>query len=179
MKMLNFPLGWVAFVGSMLLVSGLPAASAEPESAAPEQPANSSNAPAPKLPYAVEDVLKLTRAQISDDTVINFIQNSGTVYSLSPADIVYLSNEGVSDRVVNAMLDQRKKTAESQSQATATARPSAAAPAPGPDSVPAPVYVQPAPSQPAPSTLYVIPYPAASAAYYGSYPPYYYGSYGG
>src|SRR5512142_578208 len=119
MKTLNSPLGWAALAGSMLLVSSLPAASSEPESAAPEQPAATSSTPAPKLPYGVEDVLKLTRAQISDDIVVNYVENSGTVYNLSPADIAYLRNEGVSDRVVNAMLDQRKKPADgAQNQAT-------------------------------------------------------------
>ena len=132
---------------------------------------------APKLPYGVEDVLKLSRAQVSEDVVLNFIQNSGTIYNLSPTDIIYLKNEGVSDRVVAAMLDQRRKVPEAAAQTSTTAASAPASPTPAPattaaDAQPAPVYAQPAP-EPAPSTVYTIPYPAASAAYYGAYTPYY------
>ena len=70
-------------------------------------PAAADSAPV-KLPYGVEDVLKLSRAQVSEDVTLNFIHNSGTIYNLSPNDIVYLRNQGVSDRVINTMLDQRK-----------------------------------------------------------------------
>src|SRR5215471_5789507 len=51
-----------------------------------------------KLPYGVEEVLKLSRANISDDITINYIQSSGTIYNLTAQDIVYLRNQGVSDR---------------------------------------------------------------------------------
>ena len=153
-------------------------------------PAPSDAAPA-RLPYGVEDVLKLSRAQISEEIIQNYVQSSGTVYNLSPNDIVYLRNQGVSDRVVTAMLDQRKRASESVAQSapppaaapvpsygsTAAAAPTynyAAAPA---DAQPQPNYVQPA----APSSVYVIPYPQATSAYY-SYPYYgssYYGPYWG
>jgi len=136
---------------------------------------------APKLPYGVDDVLKLSRAKISEEVILNYVQSSGTVYNLSPGAIVYLRNEGVSDRVLNAMIDQRKRAAE----ATAAAPVVAAVPQPVgiPDTstmVAAPVYEQPpvveVQSAPASSTLYVIPYGPAAAAYYGcySYPRYYY-----
>jgi len=144
----------------------------------------------PKLPYGVKEVLKLTRAKISEDVVVNYIQNSGMAYNLTSSDIVYLRNEGVSDRVINAMLDQSKTLETAQNQADNA--PPAAAPAPAPASAPipaptqapqvavnpAPVYVQP-PSPSAPSTVYVIPYPPATSAYYGYYQPYYgyYGAY--
>src|SRR4029077_18713742 len=35
-----------------------------------------------RLPYGVEDVLKLSRAQIGDDITLNYIQNNGTIYNL-------------------------------------------------------------------------------------------------
>jgi len=34
-----------------------------------------------KLPYGVEDVLKLSRAQVSEDVILSFIRNSGTISS--------------------------------------------------------------------------------------------------
>src|SRR3974390_247873 len=50
-----------------------------------------------KLPYGVEDVLKLSKAQIGDEITLNYIRNSGTIYALSPQDIVYLRSQGVSE----------------------------------------------------------------------------------
>src|SRR5439155_23179374 len=61
-----------------------------------------------KLPYGVEDVVKLSRAQVGDDIIVNYVRNSGTIYNLTAADLVNLKNAGVSERVINAMLEQRK-----------------------------------------------------------------------
>ena len=149
-----------------------------------------------KLPYGVEDVLKLSRAQVSEDVILTFIHNSGTIYNLAPNDIVYLRNEGVSDHVISAMLDQRTNVpAETAAQ---TAPPSAPATAPAPVypdanaaaaaqaqaqyapayTQPAPVYVQPDTASAPASTLYVIPDSSSgyNPYYYGGYP-YYYGGY--
>ena len=154
-----------------------------------------------KLPYGVDDVLKLSHAQISEDVTLTYIQNSTTIYNLSPKDIVYLRNEGVSDRVINAMQDQRRRAAEVAAQVAAqtaalaasqpiyadagvVTTPTYAQPAVYPQPVyvqepiyyaPQPIYVQPESCPPA-STLYVIPYPAARHAYYSSS---HYGYYGG
>ena len=131
----------------------------------------------PKLPYGVAEVLKLSHAQVGEDIISTYIQNSGTVYNLDPSDIVYLKEQGVSERIVNQMLEQRKRLAAASAQpsaAVAQSRPAytSAAPAPAPTSVaPAPTYV---PS----STTYVISDPAPAYPYY-SYSPYYYGPYYG
>ena len=163
-----------------------PAATAAPTPVAPDA------APA-KLPYGVEDVLKLSRAQVSEDVTLSFIRNSGTVYNLAPKDIVYLRNEGVSDRVINAMLDQGKSvpTVAGAQTATATIPTAPSAPAPAdPNAVaaaqapaqyaptytqPAPVYAQPDTSYVPPSTVYTIPYSSPGYPYYYSGYPYYYG----
>ncbi len=164
-------------------------------------PTNATSAPAAadiapvKLPYGVEDVLKLSRAQVSEDVTLNFIHNSGTIYNLSPSDIVYLRNQGVSDRVINTMLAQRQnvpaETAAQAAQSAAAAAPqapvypdanaAAAAQAPtqyAPTYVqPAPTYVEPQPASVPASTVYVIPY-SSGGYYYPSYYPYYGGYYG-
>ena len=138
------------------------------------------------LPYGVDDVLKLSRAQVNEDVTLNYIRNSGTIYNLAPKDIVYLRNEGVSDRVINTMLDQRKTVpAETAAQAALASPPAApqatvsanasavATPQYAPTYVqPAPVYVQPQPAPPA-SSVYVIPYPYAGYRYPNYYPYYY------
>jgi len=137
----------------------------------------------PKLPYGVEDVLKLSRAQVGDDIVVNYIRNTGTIYALSPQDIVYLRNQGVSDRVINAMIEQGKVvTAENPPSAQAPAIPDAPQ-APNTPVAPdyaqvAPVYTEPQTTAPA-STVYVTPPPPYTYAYpdygYYGYYPYYYG----
>jgi hypothetical protein len=153
-----------------------------------------------KLPYGVEDVVKLSRAQIGDDVILNYIRNTGTIYNLAPADIVYLRNTGVSDRVLNAMLDQgRRVPVASQSAPVAPGIPNATA-IPDANVVPvAPAYAAPTytysaptytasaptysyvqPTAPA-SSLYVIPYPTppgpAYYSYYGYPYSYYYRPY--
>jgi len=85
-----------------------------------------SSAPAPlKLPYGVNDVLKLSRAKIGEQIILNYIQNSGTIYNLGATELVYLKTEGVSDNVIRAMLAQRSRVElaaqSAQAQAAATA----------------------------------------------------------
>jgi len=170
------------------LVSAEDTNSSPAQSASP-QPAgvgdNQAAAPSalPKLPYGVDDVLKLSRAQISDDIVLNYIHNSGTIYNLGPQEIVYLRNQGVSDRVINAMLDQRKQVTEpaAQTAPVPSAPTVSVAPAQAAPEVPvAPDYAQVAPQATPASSVYVIPSPAANPYYSYYYYPYYgyYGPYG-
>jgi hypothetical protein len=139
-----------------------------------------SEAPPPKLPYGVEDVLKLSRAQISEDITLNYIKNSGTIYNLSPKDIVYLRNEGVSDKVINTMMDQRSNVPADvanqnalQAQAAASAAGTVPASADASTAQAAPVYIQPQPFYVEPTPVYVPPepyYEPASTLYIIPYP---------
>jgi hypothetical protein len=191
------------FLGTLISCLSLaPCFAADTDSPAVQTPVTSSDsgtalqaavAP-PKLPYGVDDVLKLSKAQISENIILTYVNNSGTVYNLTPNDIVYLRNQGVTDPVLNAMLDQRKRALEATAaQPTLVPNPQPPAPAyttdpnAGPQGGPAPVYS--APAQAPSSSVYVMPYPPASDAYYGypadyGYSPYYgygpyYGVYGG
>src|SRR5262245_44239431 len=107
-----------------------------------------------KLPYGVDEVLKLSKANVSDDIIVKYVQNSGTIYQLGAQDIVYLRGQGVTDRVISAMLDQKTTANLASNQNTAPV-----APQPPVDNNPpayAPSYTQqPAPetAQPAPSTV--------------------------
>ena len=56
-------------------------------------------------PLSVADVKALAQAGISEDVVIAQIQNSHTVFHLSAADIIDLRDSGVSDKVVNYMIN--------------------------------------------------------------------------
>ena len=153
-------------------------------------------APVAKLPYGVEDVLKLSRANVGEDVILNYVRGSGTIYNLGPQEIVYLRDQGVSEKVINAMLDQRKRAELAVQPAPAPAviqQPAdvttTASPAPQ-NNAAAPVYTDSnatyaqAPLTPPASTVYTIPYAPTYYVPYGySYPyytayPYYGGWYG-
>lgn len=156
-------------------------------------PVASPSTTAPKLSPGVDDVLKLSQARVSDDTVVAYIQSSDRGYgALSASEIAYLHGAGVSDVVVRAMLDKRKSLADANAQWAQAQQPAAAtAPATTTEStvtspaqsgqVTAPAattYVQPAPSSSV-SVYYVPNTPMFPGhPYYYSYPYYYYPSYG-
>jgi hypothetical protein len=183
-------MGLFASLSAVLLV--VPAATAQTETPATSATPAAADATPVKLPYGVEDVLKLSRAQVNEDVILTYIRNTGTIYNLAPKDIVYLRNQGVSDRVVNAMQDQRKNVPAELAAQTPPPSTAAAPQAPvtsdanaGAAPQYAPAYVQAAPTYVAPqptyepaSTLYVIPYPYAGYRYPGYYP-YSYGGYYG
>ena len=146
----------------------------------------------PQLSSGVADVLKLSQAKVSDDTVVAYVQASDRGYgALSASEIAYLHQAGVSDVVVKAMLDKRKGLAEANAQMAQAQSPAAQpAPAAAPSvwqttaSAPAPAYTPPAVTyvEPAPSTtVYYVPntpmFPGQPYYYYPGYG-YGYGGYG-
>ena len=56
-------------------------------------------------PLAVSDVKALAQAKVSDDVIISQIRASHTVYHLSVADIIDLRNSGVSENVIDFMIN--------------------------------------------------------------------------
>ena len=56
-------------------------------------------------PLAVGDVKALVKAGVSDDLVISQIRNSRTVYRLTTADIIDLKNSGVSEKIIDFMIN--------------------------------------------------------------------------
>jgi surface antigen len=56
-------------------------------------------------PLTVADVKALARAGVSDELIISQIRNSHTVYRLGTADIIDLKNSGVSERVIDFMIN--------------------------------------------------------------------------
>jgi uncharacterized membrane protein YgcG len=114
---------------------------------------------------AMSQVLQLAQAKISDSTIIAYVQNSGTVYGMNASQIVYLKQQGVSESVINAMLNQRTALA--------------AAPQPPMPPENTAQYSTPdnttvaQPTTPAPSTAYIVP--DTQTYYYNSWAyPYYY-----
>lgn len=128
-----------------------------------------------KLPYGVADVLKLSKAQVNEDIIVTYVQNSGTAYNLGANEIIFMREQGVSDRVINTMLDQRKRMLEAMAQTQAHPVQQPGYPQ---NAQPAPAYPEQAPVTDSGSSVHVIPYPAASYAYYNSSPYYSYPYYG-
>ena len=133
-------------------------------------PAANTTAPAAvdtfKASNSTSDVVKLSRSQVSDDIILSYVQNSGKIYSLSSDDIIALRKEGVSDRVIHAMLDKHGRAVEAANVGTTPATQPAPAPA-------QPAVVE-APLTPAGSTVHVIPYEPSYPPYgYNGYYPYY------
>jgi outer membrane lipoprotein SlyB len=93
-------------------------------------------------PLSVVDVKALAKAGISEDVIISQIQNSHTVYHLSTADIIDLRDSGVSDKVVNYMIN----TPGTVSDAPGAAQPAATVIQQPPPPAPVdPVVVAPSP----------------------------------
>jgi uncharacterized membrane protein YgcG len=164
----------IATVTTLAFTAGNVAA--QDSTAAPVQPAAASQS-APQLSYGVPQVLQLVQAKISDGIIVNYIQNSGTIYGLNAGEIVYLKQQGASDTVLNAMLNQRSRLTGSSEPATTTASAPAASDQTYATTAPTVTYVQPAQS----STVYIIPDTQTyqyDAWYYGGYPYYGYPAYG-
>lgn len=56
-------------------------------------------------PLTINDVIKLSQGGVSDDTIITYIQETKTSYNLSQAQIRRLKDAGVSQRVIQFMID--------------------------------------------------------------------------
>lgn len=195
MKTLAHSLCWLALLSAGLVLpsaaqtgtsasalTGSPSTAIQTASAA--QPGTTGTVVAqdasPAFSYGVVDVVNLTRAQVSENIILTYVQNSGTTYSLGPKEISYLKGQGVSDTVVAAMLNKRNPSgdlaASTQTQPLyAPQYPVAEAPPPVDYSylAPAPVFdPNPMPAPEPVSTLYVIPYPTGQRTYgtYGASP---------
>jgi hypothetical protein len=123
------------------------------------------------------DVLKLVHANVNDEVVMAYIQNSRIGFSLTADEIVQLHNEGVSDKMINAMLSHRKQAPQ---VIVASQQPAQEAPQQQviqqPTQPPPMVVAQPQSTYVQSQPVYV---PATSYVYsepYYSYDPYYWNS---
>ncbi len=64
----------------------------------------------------VADVIKLSQAKLSDDVIVQQLSKKGQRFDLSTEQLIQLKNAGVSDRVIQAMMDPTKATASSPTQ---------------------------------------------------------------
>lgn len=56
-------------------------------------------------PLAIADIKALSRADVSDEIIISQIRNTNSVYHLSTSEIIELRDAGVSDRVIDHMIN--------------------------------------------------------------------------
>ncbi len=114
--------------------------------------------PAPKLSYGVPQILQLAQAKVSDGVIVQYIQNSGTIYTPSASEIIYLHQQGVSDAVLNAMLGQRLRlTGTTEPNMPAPAESSAVQTATTAAAQPSVAYIETTPAYTPSSTVYVVP----------------------
>ncbi len=59
-------------------------------------------------PLTIGDIIKLSQGGVSDDTIINYIKETKTTYNLSQSQINRLQEAGVSQRIINYMVDTGK-----------------------------------------------------------------------
>jgi hypothetical protein len=82
------------------------------QSSASPPPQSSSVAPAPPAQQSIRyqsggaaDIKALAKAGLSDEVILSHIRNSGAVYHLTTAEIIDLKQSGVSDRVIDFMIN--------------------------------------------------------------------------
>ncbi len=135
---LQAPLAGVLLAGLLLQTGGL-AQTPAPAPAAPKPAAK----PTAKPVSQVDSVIQLVKSGMSESLIIKTLQKQNKPANLSPADLVKLQGAGVSENIINTMMDP-------------TAAPAATPPPPPP-----PAATTPPPAEQNVSTL---PPPAPSAA---------------
>ena len=136
-------------VALTLLVALALGQTAAPKAAPKATPAK---ATATKAPSAVDSVIESVKAGLSESLIIRTLQRENKPANLAPADLVKLKNAGVSEKIIEVMLDPAAApaaAAAAPASAPAPAPVAAAAPAPAPAPEPAPVAAAaPAPAGP-------------------------------
>lgn len=135
-------------------------------------PASTSQTRPVQLSPGVPEILKLARGGVGDEVIISFIRNSGRQYPLSASEVLYLREQGVSEPVLSAMLNNQPNAGAIAAQAAPQFAPAGPEAAPATNQ-PAPGYGETAPlyAQPVPGYGYAVPYDYD----YGYWPYYYWG----
>jgi len=116
---------------SLLVLS---AAALPPGSAASQAPAPEAAAPSPTpIPKPYEDIIKLWKANLSEDFIKRQIETGTIVYDLSADEVIRLRDAGLPESLIHIMLDTKnRKAADAKRPAPQAASAPMAAPAPAP-----------------------------------------------
>ncbi|MBC8003494.1 MAG: hypothetical protein H7X97_12980, partial [Opitutaceae bacterium] len=174
-QLMRMRIVWMLVVGSTTVFSQeTPSASPSSPTTGVTEVAAAKSGDTFNLSYGVADILKLARAKVSDETIIAFIGSSGRIYNLTANEILYLRTQGVADRVLTSMLEQRQKPAEPVGWTTPPSRsssePKQPPSTPTVNTQPATPAVQPAPAPVPPQPVYVLRNPPPYYPYYDYYP---------
>ncbi len=58
------------------------------------------------------DIVQMSQSRVDDNLIINQITTTGSVFTLSSQDVIYLRQQGVSDRVIAAMQAARYRVVQ-------------------------------------------------------------------
>src|SRR6266478_7278591 len=72
--------------------------------------------PPPPAPITIGDVISMSKAHTTDQEIITHIETSQTVFRLSADQVGFLRTEGVSDPVVNYMMETYPRWVAAQQQ---------------------------------------------------------------
>jgi len=91
-------------------------------------------------PLSLQDVKALSKAGLGDDTIIAQINNSHTIFHLNATDIIDLHAEGVSQKVIDYMINSQNTVSPAATSVAVAGPPPAppvevVAPIPGPGSI--------------------------------------------
>jgi hypothetical protein len=136
------------------------------------------------LPPGADQVAELAQAGVGEAVLLEFVKNSTNAYNLNVDEIVYLTDVGIPEPVLAAMLRHGKEMQEQTAPATEAPAPVAEAPPPPPPAAasaaapaheaqsatvapeaPAPVTEAPAPPAPATETQYIYTSPPTQVTY--------------
>ncbi len=97
-------------------VAEAPAAPNAPESVVIPAPAAPIEMPvsAPELSPAVAELAKLAQAQVGEEVLLNYIAGSRTAFNPTADELVFLADIGVSENVINALIQKSDKPSESE-----------------------------------------------------------------
>src|SRR6185295_56129 len=101
-----------------------------------------------QLSPGLDDIVKLSKAVVSESVILTYVQSSGVMYSPSAQDLIQLREAGVSSQVTTALMQQgselRQSALTSQQQAQAAVQKTTAqTPQTATSYAAAPTYVTP------------------------------------
>ncbi|MBS1833216.1 MAG: hypothetical protein JST65_10900, partial [Acidobacteria bacterium] len=92
-------------------VKPVAAAPAKAVVSAPAKPAAAAAAAKPALASGVDTVIQLVKAKRSEEMIVKMLRAGGKAYSLTPQDMLKLTDAGVSDNIINVMMDPKAELA--------------------------------------------------------------------
>jgi len=93
---------------ALLVAAGVAAAAPLTAQEPPPPPTSSAPAPAP-APKPFEDIIKLWKANLSEDFIRKQIESGSTIYTLSADDIIKCRDSGLPESLINVMIDTTRR----------------------------------------------------------------------